>query len=310
MLRIITLIVALQLLFGLEPCLAQGSSPKYEVAGIPICWKKDGKDSNLVRYTLLSPSSGQPKALFYVNSLGATVNPLGGIFKMGWCCNCSGGGSGDFTPLASNGLSMDGDTTELGGTLNRNTTVLLNNKVSNWLGNRFGEGLVMGDNSDFYRLGTGSGSTTEDAYVNPYRDIDGFGRLTLAAYQILVGVPAGNGYRLPNTRPGGSPESYPAGTAWFPIWSRGSGGGTGSDAGWYRIPTTRSGTITATTDVNGDIDVTFSAMPDANYLIILTPIAATRYAVSAHTLTTTSFKANTGAGSGVSVTLQYKIEDF
>lgn len=308
MFRIVVIFLALQLC-GLELCLAQGSSPRYEVTGIPICWKKDGKDSNLVRYTLLSPSSGQPKALFYVNSLGATVNPLGGIFKMGWCCNCSGGG-GDFTPLASNGLSMDGDTTELGGILNRNTTVLLNNKVSNWLGNRFGEGLVMGDNSDFYRLGTGSGSTTEDAYVNPYRDIDGFGRLTLAAYQILIGVPAGNGYRLPNTRPGGSPESYPAGTAWFPIWSRGSGGGTGSDAGWYRIPTTRSGTITATTDVNGDIDITFAAMPDASYFISLMPIAATRYAVSAHTLTTTSFKANTGAGSGVSVTLQYKIEDF
>lgn len=285
------------------------SSPRYGVVPTPICWKTGGVDSNLIRYTLVSPSSGQPQHLFYINSLGAVINPLGGALKMGWCCDCSGGG-GDFTPLASNGLSMDGDTTQLGGGLNQNTTVNLNQKVLNWAGDRFGEGLFMSDLSSSYRLGTGNGSTTEDAYAHMYRDIDGFGRLTLAAYQILIGVPAGNGYRLPNTRPGGSPESYPAGTAWFPIWSRGSGGGTGSDAGWYRIPTTRSGTVTATTDVNGDIDITFAAMNDASYFISLMPIATTRYAVSAHTLTTTSFKANTGAGSGVSVTLQYKIEDF
>lgn len=70
------------------------SSPKYEVTGEPICWRTNGKDSNLVRYTLLSPSSGQPKALFYINSLGAAINPVGGILKMGWCCNCGGGGGG------------------------------------------------------------------------------------------------------------------------------------------------------------------------------------------------------------------------
>ena len=289
------------------------SSPKYGIESTPICWKTGGVDSNLIRYSFVSPSSGEPQLLFYINSLGAVINPLGGVLKMGWCCNCSGtgggGGGGDFTPLASNGLNMDGDTTQLGGILNQNTTVALNNKRLYFPGSRLFEGLRMEDDNDFYLFGTGQESTTQDAYLNAYRDVSGFGRLTLSAYQILIGVPAGNGYHLPSTRPGGNPTSFPAGTRWFPVWDR-TGSGTGSNPGWYQVPVTRSGTITATTDVNGDIDITFAAMPDANYFISLMPIAATRYAVSAHTLTTTSFKANTGAGSGVSVTLQYKIEDF
>lgn len=284
------------------------SSPRYGVVPTPICWKTGGVDSNLILYSLVSPSSGQPQHLFYINSLGAVINPLGGVLKLGWCCNCSGGG-GDFTPLASNGLNMDGDTTQLGGILNQNTTVALNGKKLLFPGSRFQEGLLMEDDLDSYKLGTGFQDTDEDAYAHFYRDISGFGRLTLSAYQILIGVPAGNGYHLPSTRPGGNPTSFPAGTRWFPVWDR-TGSGTGTNPGWYQVPVTRSGTITATTDVNGDIDITFAAMPDANYFISLMPIAATRYAVSAHTLTTTSFKANTGAGSGVSVTLQYKIEDF
>lgn len=308
MLRIAVFLLALQLLSGLEPCIAQGSSPKYEVTGVPICWKISGKDSNLIRYTLLSPSSGQPKSLFYVNSLGATLNPTGGILKLGWCCECSG--SGDFTPLASNGLSMDGDTTQLGGILNQNTTVNLNNKRLYWTGRRFNGGLRMEDDNDFYLFGTGQEDTEEDAYVNAYRDLSGFGRLTFSAYQILIGVPAGNGYYLPSTRPGGNPTSFPAGTRWFPVWDR-TGTGTGSSAGWYQVPTTKIATVTGTTDVNGDIEVTFSgAMPDANYLVTITPIASTRYATSVHTMTTTGMTINTGAGSGVSVTIQYKLEDF
>lgn len=308
MLRIAVVLLALQLLSGMEPCIAQGSSPKYEVTGVPICWKKDGRDSNLIRYTLLSPSSGQPKSLFYVNSLGATLNPTGGILKLGWCCECSG--SGDFTPLASNGLGMDGDTTQLGGTLNQNTTVNLNNKRLYFTGRRFNGGLRMEDDNDFYLFGTGQEDTEEDAYVNAYRDLSGFGRLTFSAYQILIGVPAGNGYNLPNTRPGGNPTSFPVGTRWFPVWDR-TGSGTGSSAGWYQVPTTKIATVTGTTDVNGDIAVTFSgSMPDASYLVTLTPIASTRYATSVHTMTTTGMTINTGAGSGVAVTIQYKLEDF
>jgi hypothetical protein len=132
------IVVAIAFALGLPWCFGQGSNPKYEVTGVPICWKTGGVDSNLIRYTLLSPSSGQPKALFYINSLGATINPTGGVLKMGWCCNCGGG---DFTPLASNGLGMDGDTTELGGTLNRNTTINLAGKKLVIPGNRFNEGL-------------------------------------------------------------------------------------------------------------------------------------------------------------------------
>ena len=308
MLRIAVVLLALQLLSGMEPCIAQGSSPKYEVTGVPICWKKDGKDSNLIRYTLLSPSSGQPKSLFYVNSLGATLNPTGGILKLGWCCECSG--SGDFTPLASNGLSMDGDTTQLGGRLNQLTTVELANQRMNFTGNRGGEGVRMNDALDDYIIGTGTAGGTQDGYARFYRDIDGFGRILLQANTVLIGVPAANGYFLPNTRPGGAPESYPNGTSWFPIWSKGSGGGTGSVAGWYRIPTTRIATVTGTTDVNGDVVVTFSeAMPDASYFVSVTPIASTRYATSVHTMTTTGMTINTGAGSGVAVTIQYKLED-
>lgn len=306
MLRIAVFALLTQL-FGIGLCLAQ-SSPRYDVAGIPICWQTGGKDSNLVRYVLLSPSSGQPKSLFYVNSLGATVLPVGGILRLGWCCNCSSGG--DFTPYASNGLSMDGDTTELGGILNRNTTVILNQKRLYWTGRRFNGGLRMEDDNDFYLFGTGQLSTSDDAYVNAYRDISGLGRLTLSAHQILIGVPAGNGYNLPNTRPGGNPTSFPAGTRWFPVWDR-TGSGTGSSAGWYQVPATRIAQVTGTTDVNGDISVTFSsAMPDASYFVSITPLASTRYATSAHSLTAAGMTINTGAGSGVSVTIQYKVEDF
>jgi len=287
------------------------SSPKYGVEGTPICWQTGGTDSNLIRYSLVSPSSATPQLLFYINSLGAVINPLGGVMKMGWCCNCSGSGGGSyFTPLASNGLNMDGDTTQLGGTLNQNTTVNLNNKSLYWTGRRFNGGLRMEDNNDFYLFGTGQLSTQDDAYVNAYRDVSGFGRLTFAAYQILIGVPAGNGYHLPSTRPGGNPTSFPAGTRWFPVWDR-TGSGTGSAAGWYQVPVTRSGTFTGTTDVNGDVIVTFSsAMPDATYLAVITPVASTRYATSIHTLGTAGMTINTGAGSGVSVTIQYKVEDF
>ncbi len=303
-------VVAIASFVGLPWVYAQGSSPRYEVTGVPICWSVSGKDSNLVRYTLLSPSSGQPKALFYINSLGAAINPVGGILKMGWCCNCSSGGGSTFTPLASNGLNMDGDTTQLGGTLNQITTVNLAGKKLYFNGDRFGEGIRMQDDINAYFIGTGNGSTFQDAYANFYRDLDGFGRVVLSGQSVLIGVPAANGYYLPNTRPGGNPSSYPSGTQWFPVYNQ-SGSGTGTDAGWYQVPTTRSGTVTATTDVNGDITVTLgSAMNDASYFVAITPIATTRYSVSAHTLTTSSFKINTGAGSGVSVTIQYKIEDF
>jgi len=103
------------------------SSPKYEVTGTPICWKISGKDSNLIRYELLSPGASQPKALFYINALGAAINPVGGILKMGWCCNCSSGGGGTTTIAASNGLTLaTGNDVELGGTLDRLTEIQKN----------------------------------------------------------------------------------------------------------------------------------------------------------------------------------------
>jgi len=53
------------------------------VEGTPICWQTGGTDSNLIRYSLVSPSSATPQLLFYINSLGAVINPLGGVMKMG-----------------------------------------------------------------------------------------------------------------------------------------------------------------------------------------------------------------------------------
>lgn len=287
------------------------SSPRYDVVSTPICWQIGGTDSNLVRYTLLSPSSGMPKSLFYINSLGATINPMGGVLKMGWCCNCGGSGSGgDFTPLASNGLNMDGDTTQLGGTLNENTLVVMNTKKLRFTGDRFQEGLLMEDDLDSYKIGTGLGSTTQDAYAHYYRDISDFGRMTLSAYQILIGVPAGNGYYLPSTRPGGNPTSFPAGTRWFPMYNR-TGSGTGTTADWYQVPDEREGVVTATTDASGDITITFSsAMPDATYSIVATPESATRYDISVHTKTTTTVKINAAAGAGTSVTINYRVKDI
>lgn len=212
---------------------------------------------------------------------------------------------------ADNGLNIDIGTgcVELGGTLYKNTAVLLNQKRLNFIGRRSGGGLRMSDDIDDYLIGTGTASNVQDSYARFYRDIDGNGRMLLASYTILIGVPAGNGYFLPNERPGGTPETYPANTSWFPIWTK-SGSGTGTNASWYRLPTRRIGEFTGTTDANGDVTISPGTMPDLTYSIILTPVSTTSYPVSAHTIGTVSFKVNTGLAPGTSVTIKYNLEDY
>lgn len=126
--RYFVVVAIASFVIGLPWVNAQGAGPKYEVVATPICWKTGGTDSNLIRYSLISPSSGQPSSLFYINSLGAVINPTGGILKMGWCCNCGGGGGGDtVTIAASNGLTLAaGNDVELGGILDRLTEIQKN----------------------------------------------------------------------------------------------------------------------------------------------------------------------------------------
>jgi len=317
------------------------SSPKYGIIATPICWKTGGVDSNLLRYTLVSPSSGQPKKLFYLNSLGTAINPLGGVLKMGWCCNCSGGGDRQYH--AGDGIEIDAqDTISVDSsvmryninhsTLEDGSTVgyyRMNKEWGNqWYskpGNRFewlstnqvindtfaqtlhrlyarpsvlGGGGYMGWTSNYSAANGIVAQFGMHEYTNSVGSYTQYDRRSVSVAGTLTGNNAYS-YRLPaqNNR-----ASYDGFLAWD--WN-------GSDHDAVIAPGLR-GVATGTTDVNGDITVTLPApgMPDATYLVLLTPIATTRYAVSAHTLTTTSFKINTGAGSGVPVTVHYKIEDF
>lgn len=327
-------------ILGLPWVHAQG--PKYEVVATPICWKTGGVDSNLIRYSLISPSSGQPSSLFYINSLGATVNPIGGILKMGWCCNC-GGGAGDRQYYAGDGILIDPqDTISVDSSVMRyniNYTTLedgttrgyyrMNKAWGNqWYskpGNKFewlstaqvlndtfaqtlhrlyarpsvaGGGGYMGWTAN-YSAGRGiTASFGMHEYTNAIGSETTYDRKSVG----IAGTTSGGvsyAYRLPakNLR-----ALYEGFLAWK--W-------TGSEHEADLAPGIR-GIATGTTDVNGDITVTLpgSGMPDATYLVLLTPIATTRYAVSAHTISATGFKINTGAGSGVSVTIHYKIEDI
>jgi hypothetical protein len=145
--------------------------------------------------------------------------------------------------------------------------------------------------------------------VNAFRDISGFGRLTLSAFQILIAVPAGNGYHLPSTRPGNNPETFPYYAKWVPTWTR-AGSGTGSTAGWEQVPQDRYGSFTGTTDANGDVTITILEMPDTSYIVTATPESTTRYAISVHAKTVTTFKVNAAASAGTSVTINYQVKDI
>jgi len=212
---------------------------------------------------------------------------------------------------ADNGLNVDigNGCVEIGGTLYKNTNVILAENRMNFIGRRSGGGVRMTDNLDDYLIGTGTASNTDDAYARFYRDIDGNGRILLAGYTVLIGVPAGNGYFLQNERPGSTPETYPSGTAWFPMWTK-SGSGTGTTASWYRLPTKRVGVFTGTTDASGNVQVLPGTMPDDSYMLRLVPVSTTAYAFSVHDITSVGFKINTPFGAGTSVTFKYDLEDY
>lgn len=329
---------------GLPWVNAQGTGPKYEVVATPICWKTGGTDSNLIRYSLISPSSGQPSELFYINSLGAVINPVGGILKMGWCCNCGGsGGSQQYYP--GDGIEIDPqDTVAVDSSVMRynvNYSTLEDgntrgyfrmnkawgNQWSSKPGNRYdylnilsvtGDTLASFNNRTYARpsvLGGGG----YFGWVGRYSAFNGISA-QFGVQQYVDNSGHYTGYdrksvKIEGTQPGGSAYSYrlpaespTAGYESFPIWLWDSGT---SEHVANHVPGLR-GVATGTTDVNGDITVSLPGlgMPDATYLISLTPIATTRYPVSAHTISTTSFKINTGAGSGVAVTIHYQIQDL
>ena len=264
---------------------------------------------------------------------------------MGWCCNCNGSGGGDRQYYAGDGIEIDAqDTVSVDSSVMRYNidyttledgttrgyyrmnqawgdqwyskpgnkfeylrTVLVNNDTAASHINRvYARPSVLGGGGYFGWTGYYSGGNGVTAEFGMYEYDDdvssytGYDRNSVTVGGITSGG-VSYSYRLPAESPYAEYESFPI---W--LWDTGSGAHVAS-----HVPGMR-GVATGTTDVNGDITVTLPGfgMPDATYLISLTPIATTRYAVSAHTISTTSFKINTGAGSGVSVTIHYKIEDI
>jgi hypothetical protein len=72
----------------------------------------------------------------------------------------------------------------------------------------------------------------------------------------------------------------------------------------------KNGLATGTTDGSGDLTVTIPAMPDNTYSVLLTVSGTTNYQVSAHTLTTTTFKVRCSNGSAQSVSIFYEVKDY
>jgi hypothetical protein len=72
----------------------------------------------------------------------------------------------------------------------------------------------------------------------------------------------------------------------------------------------KNGLATGTTDGSGDLTVTIPAMPDNSYSVLLTVSGTTNYQVSAHTLTTTTFKVRCSNGSAQSVSIFYEVKDY
>jgi len=85
------------------------------------------------------------------------------------------GSGGSFTPLASNGLTMDGDTTELGGTLNANTTINLHGKTLTFDGqsisgsqlNVNNGGILSAQNLKLDRTNNSTGTAIINVTINP-----------------------------------------------------------------------------------------------------------------------------------------------
>ncbi len=104
------------------------NAQRYDIITQDICWSTGSVDSSLTRYLLVSPLASTVKVLAHLNSAGQKVVPSGGTFSAGHCGCCGGtsssSGGGDGTVVnANSGVSLDGDTIILGGTIKMNTVV-------------------------------------------------------------------------------------------------------------------------------------------------------------------------------------------
>lgn len=330
---------------GLPWAKAQGTGPKYEVVSTPICWKTGGVDSNLIRYSLISPSSGQPNALFYINSLGAVINPTGGIFKMGWCCNCSGGGSGpdlngiysgsgnvpdltiatllgQFSFQSSGGgytytnymdrfsqqvyfFAPGGNQTR---TYHNGTSWDLFNSSTN---ERNGISMQFGSNIH-YSYGKQTNGAFGSSFQNgSFLQLDQqkvklySGRMN-SQYRGLYNDTTSTGIKCDPDQP--LEYSYLFPNYFEPL---GKFSATWDNDRQGKMVREEEGVETAVTDANGDIEIFFSHnFPDTNYRVLVTPESATRYNVSYHTKDVGSFKVNCAAGAGVSVTISWNAKEL
>lgn len=331
---------------GLPWVNAQGTGPKYEVVATPICWKTGGTDSNLIRYSLISPSSGQPKGLFYVNSLGAAINPVGGIMKMGWCCNCSGGGSGpdlngiysgsgtvpDFTfatlvgqfAFQSSGggyvysnimdrFSQQVEYISPGG--NRTRTYHGGNiwDVYNQTALERNSINMQPGGTTIYSQGRNSGGTFGTALENG--SFLQLSQQVLKLYSVRFRASQGVGFYNDTISAGIKCDptepldySYLFPNYFDPIGKFSMTWDNGRQGAMVRD---EEGVFTGVTDSNGDVEILFSDnFPDTNYRVLVTPEATTRYSVSYHTKDIGGFKVNCAAGAGVSVIISWNAKEL
>lgn len=322
---------------------AQG--PKYEVVSTPICWKTGGVDSNLIRYSLISPSSGQPSELFYINSLGAVINPLGGVMKMGWCCNCAGGGSGpdlngiysgsgnvpdatiatllgQFSFQASGGgytytnymdrISQQVDFFSPGG--NRTRTYLSGTTWDVFNSNPFDRNgmIVQQGGSTMYSYGKLPNGTFGSSFQNGsflelnQQSLRLFSGKMNAKYRGIYNDTISAGIKCDPEQP--LDYSYLFPNYFDPL---GKFSATWDNSRQGAMVRDEEGVFTGVTDSNGDVEILFSYnFPDTNYRVLVTPEATTRYNVSYHTKTMGGFKVNCAAAAGVSVTISWNAKQL
>lgn len=319
------------------------SSPKYGIIATPICWKTGGVDSNLLRYTLVSPSSGQPKKLFYLNSLGTAINPLGGVLKMGWCCDCGGigpdlngiySGSGTvpdltFATLAGQfAFQAFGDGYTYSNIMDRFSNQIDfyspgGNHTKTYHGGSvwslFNEsplernGInVQPGSSQYYSFGKKlngqfGASFENGSFLQLSQQVATLysGKMN-AQYRGFYNDTISAGIKCAPEQPLLYSYLFPN---YFDPLGKFSMTWDGDRQG--KMVREEEGVFTGTTDANGDVEILFSYnMPDTNYRVLLTPETNTRYAVSYHSKDIGSFKINCAAGAGINVTISWNAKEL
>lgn len=173
--------------------------PKYEIVATPICWKYSGVDSNLVRYVLVSTSASSPIDLMYLNAHADTVDvSAGGTLQNGWCCDCTGTGGVEVS--ASNGLTeATGNDIELGGTLDRNTSINVNGKEFIMYGSG-GEYLYWPSGNGYMEIGKFEDPDAH-RYITFSKDISNYGHILINGHTVAMAAQSGSSYYMPYTLP-------------------------------------------------------------------------------------------------------------